>query len=185
MSEFRLHDIETAPEESRDKLRGAEQAMGFLPNLFAKMAEAPQVLEAYQTLSGLFQKTSLSAVEQQVVLLTASVENECHFCVAAHSGGAKKAGIDDADLQALREQRPLQDKRLDALHAFALDVVRKRGWVGDDAVDRFLEAGFTRQQVLEVVLGVTMKTLSNYTNHIAGTPLNEELKPLAWDGKAA
>lgn len=185
MSEFKLHSIDSAPEAAQDKLRGAEQAMGFLPNLFAKMAEAPQVLEAYQTLSGLFQKTSLSPVEQQVVLLTVSVENECHFCVAAHSGGAKKAGIDEADLQALREQKPLQDERLNALHAFTLDVVRNRGWVGDDAVDRFLKAGFSEQQVLEVVLGVSMKTLSNYTNHIAGTPLNEELKPLAWNGKAA
>lgn len=185
MAEFKLHDVDSAPEAAKAQLQGIEKAMGFVPNLFAKLAEAPQALEAYNSLNALFQKTSLSPVEQQVVLLTVSVENQCHFCVAAHTAGAKKAGMDEAVLQALREQKPLPDARLNALHEFTLAVVRDRGWVGDAAVDRFLETGYTQQQVLEVVLGVAMKTLSNYANHIAGTPLNEQLEPLKWTGKAA
>ena len=185
MTEFSLHDVESAPEAAKPQLEGAEKAMGFVPNLFAKMAEAPAALEAYMTLSGLFDKTSLSPVEREVVLLTVSVEHDCRFCVAAHSGRAKKAGMDDAVLQALRSGDALPDDRLQALHAFTLDVVRNRGWVDDAAVKRFLEAGYDQQQVLEVVLGVSMKVLSNYTNHITGTPLNEQLAPLKWEGKAA
>lgn len=185
MSEFKLHDVGSAPEAAKPLLEGAEKNMGFVPNLFAKMAEAPAALEAYITLSGMFDKTSFSPVEREVVLLTASVENQCEFCVAAHSGRAKKAGMDEAVLEALRDARALPDERLQALHAFTLDVVRNRGFVGDTAVHDFLDAGFTREQVLEVVLGVAMKTLSNYTNHIAETPLNEQLSPLKWKGRAA
>lgn len=185
MTDFPLHDTNSAPEAAQPRLEGARKAMGFIPNIFAKMAEAPAVLEGYMALSDIFDRTSLSPVEREVVLLTTSVEHECHFCVAAHSGRAKKAGMDEAVLQALRDGKPLPDARLQALHAFTLAVVRERGRVDEGAVEDLLEAGFERQQVLEVVLGVSMKVLSNYTNHIAGTPLNGELAALEWGGKAA
>lgn len=184
MAEFTLHDTATAPAEARERLEKAQQAMGFVPNLFANMAEAPASLEAYQTLDGIFAKTSLSPVEREVVLLATSVENRCHFCVAAHSGRAKQAGMDDAVLKALRAGDALPDARLDALATFTRTVVRDRGWAGDTAVQAFIDAGFTQGQVLEVILGVSLKTLSNYTNHIAGTPLNAELSSLAWDDAA-
>ncbi len=184
MAEFTLHDTTTAPAEARERLEKAQKAMGFIPNLFANMAEAPASLEAYQTLDGIFAKTSLSPVEREVVLLATSVENRCHFCVAAHSGRAKQAGMDEAVLDALRAGGKLPDARLDALATFTRAVVRERGWAGDAAVQDFIDAGFTHGQVLEVVLGVSLKTLSNYTNHIAGTPLNTELSSLAWDDAA-
>ena len=184
MVDFTLHDTDSAPAEARERLAGAEQAMGFVPNLFAHMAEAPASLEAYQTLDGLFAKTSLSAVEREVVLLSVSVENRCHFCVAAHSGRAKQAGMDDNVLAALRAGAQLPDGRLAALAGFTRSVVRERGWAGNEAVAAFLEAGFTRAQVLEVVLGVSLKTLSNYANHLTGTPLNRELESLAWHDAA-
>lgn len=184
MAEFTLHDTTTAPAEARERLEKAQKAMGFIPNLFANMAEAPASLEAYQTLDGIFAKTSLSPVEREVVLLATSVENRCHFCVAAHSGRAKQAGMDEAVLEALRAGGKLSDARLDALATFTRTVVRERGWAGDAAVQAFVDAGFTQGQVLEVVLGVSLKTLSNYTNHIARTPLNTELSSLAWDDAA-
>ena len=181
MVDFTLHDVESAPEGARERLEAARGKMGFVPNLFAKMAEAPASLEAYQTLDGIFGNTSLSPVEREVVLLATSVYNRCHFCVAAHSGRAQKAGMDQGDLDALRRGEQLPTPRLDALARFTRAVVHERGWVGDAEVQRFLDAGFDRQQVLEVIVGVTIKTLSNYTNHVAGTPLNEQLQPLAWE----
>lgn len=184
MAEFTLHDTTTAPAEARERLEKAQQAMGFIPNLFAHMAEAPATLEAYQTLDGILAKTSLSPVEREVVLLATSVHNRCHFCVAAHSGRAKQAGMDDGVLEALRAGGTLPDERLDALATFTRAVVHERGWVGDAALQAFIDSGFTREQALEVVLGVALKTLSNYTNHITGTPLNAELSPLAWNDAA-
>jgi uncharacterized peroxidase-related enzyme len=184
MAEFTLHDTTTAPVEARERLDKAQQAMGFVPNLFANMAEAPTTLEAYQTLDGIFGRTSLSPVEREVVLLATSVENRCHFCVAAHSGRAKQAGMDGAVLDALRAGDALPHARLDTLAEFTRAVVRERGWAGDAPLQAFIDGGFTQGQALEVVLGVALKTLSNYTNHIAGTPLNAELSPLAWNDAA-
>lgn len=173
-------DKNDAPEEARGPMQTAEDAFGFVPNLIGVMAHAPPVAEGYLALGGLLEKTSFSGVEQQLLLLAISVENGCDYCVAAHTGGAMQAGADDEVIQALRAGDPLPDDRLAALTTFTRAVVRERGWVDDEQVEAFLHAGFGEEQILEVILAVSMKTLSNYVNHVAETPLDEALEPLAW-----
>ncbi len=181
MTRFTTHTIESAPAAARPTLESAQKALGFVPNLYANLAEAPAALEAYTTLSALFGKTSFNATERQIVLLATSVENGCEFCVAAHSLIAKAMDkVDPAIVAALREHRPIADDRLEALATFTRLVVRERGWVSGDITNRFLAAGYRRQQALEVVLGVTMKTLSNYANHLTETQVNPELGSEAW-----
>ncbi|MDX1442415.1 MAG: carboxymuconolactone decarboxylase family protein [Gammaproteobacteria bacterium] len=174
-------DINDAPSESRETMTDIQNGMGFLPNLFGVMAHSPSTVKAYAKLDALFDHSSLDAIERQVVLMTASRLNDCGYCMAAHTGGAKSAGMDKDKIEALRKGERIEgDDKLEALRRFTADVVEKRGWVEDDAVKAFLDAGYEEAQVLDVILGVTMKTLSNYTNHIAGTPLDEELQPMEW-----
>lgn len=85
---------------------------------------------------------------------------------------------DSAD--ALRNETPLPNDRLEALRTFTLNVVRNRGNVSDDAVQAFLDAGFNQRQILEVILGVSMKVMSNYTNHLANTPVDSVFAKYAW-----
>lgn len=173
MSTFNVHNQESAPENSRPLLAGAQQAFGFVPNLIGTFAESPATLEAYLALGQIFDKSSFSATERQTVILAASRYNECHYCVAAHSVVAGMQKVPADVIEALRNDTPIADARLEALRQFTTAVVDQRGWVSEDEVDAFIAAGFTRAQVLEVVLGVTFKTLSNYTNHIADTPLDD------------
>ncbi|MDX1711274.1 MAG: carboxymuconolactone decarboxylase family protein [Rhodovibrionaceae bacterium] len=181
MVDFTFHTKDSAPEESKPLLEKAESGFGFVPNILAGMAEAPALLEGYMTLSGIFDKTSFTPAERQLILLTVSYENECHFCVAAHTGGAKRAEMDDKHIEALRNGQPLDDPKLEALRGFTKKVVTGRGWIEDSDVQKLLDAGYDKQNVLEVIVGVGLKTMSNYTNHIIGTPLNEQLEPLKWD----
>ncbi|AOE50906.1 carboxymuconolactone decarboxylase family protein [Kangiella sediminilitoris] len=181
MSLFTSHTTETAPEESKSILESAEKQLGFLPNLYANLAEAPQALKAYMQLDKLMENSSFSKEEQQVILLSASVENNCEFCVAAHSVIAKQmVGVDEGIVNAIREQKDSDKDKINALIEFTQEVVRQRGWVDESKVKKFLDAGYTQQQVLEVVLGVAMKTISNYTNHITGTEVNKEFEAEAW-----
>ena len=181
MSKFTTHTIESAPEGSKAILSGANEKLGFVPNLYANMAESPAVLEAYTTLSEIYGKSSLSPTEQQVVSLAASVVNGCEFCVAAHSIIAKNMMNVDADIvKSLRDRDAIADAKLEALATFTRAVVNQRGWVAGETTDAFLAAGFTKAQALEVVLGVTQKTLSNYTNHLAETELNEQFASETW-----
>ena len=185
MQTFTQHTPASAPEKSRPMLDGAIAKLGFLPNLYAHLAEAPAALEAYFGLSAQFDKTSLSPAERQVVLLAASVENGCEFCVAAHTMLAQvMANVPTAIVDALRAAETVPDSRLDALAGFTRSMVRDRGWVSDEASRAFYSAGFNQQQAIEVVLGVTMKTLSNYANHLTGTQTNPELAAHAWSKPA-
>ncbi len=175
-----LVDAETAPEASVDTIKAVNAAYGFLPNLIGTLGNAPAAVKAYASVSGAFESSSLSPVEQQVVLLTTSVENRCHYCVAAHTAVAKMVGAPDEVAGALRAGESLNDPRLEALRSLTLSIVRNRGWVGEAEIEAFLSAGFTKAQVLDVVTGVTQKTLSNYVNDLAETPLDENFAPFAW-----
>lgn len=180
MTEFTLHTAETAPEEARPRLESAEKKMGFVPNLFAEMAEAPALLEAYQTLDEIYSRTSLTPAQRQVALLAISSVNECSFCMAAHTGGARSAEVAEGDIEKLRDLKNPDDPKLNAVSRFVKHMVEKRGWADDAEIKAFLDAGFEKRQLLELIIALGLKTISNYTNHIAETPLNEEMKPLAW-----
>jgi uncharacterized peroxidase-related enzyme len=165
--------METAPEASRQLLEGAKRKNGFIPNLLGVLAEAPAALEAYTSVSDLLAKSSLTATERETVLIAASIRNGCDYCVAAHSTIARMQKVPEEVIEALREERPISDPRLEALRRFTETLVEKRGWASEQEVRTFLETGFRRSQVLEVVLGVTLKTLSNYTNNLVDTPLDK------------
>ncbi|MEO1659170.1 MAG: carboxymuconolactone decarboxylase family protein [Pseudomonadota bacterium] len=181
MAEFKIHTIEDAPEGSKSLLESSQKAFGIVPNLHALLAESPQVLEAYKTLSGLFSNTALTAEERNVVWLAVNVEHKCHYCVPAHTAIAKSQGVSDDIIEALRSATPLPDPKLEALRAFTLAVVRNRGVVADADVEAFFAAGYDQRAVLEVILGVTHKVLSNYVNHFADTPVDPAFAQFAWE----
>jgi len=173
--------IDQAPEDARPLLEKAKDKYGFVPNLLGVMAHAPATLEAYMTLSGLFDKTSLSPTERQVVLLAISAENQCTYCVSAHTVIARMQNVDADAVEAIRNDEPISDDKLEALRRFAVEVVTTRGWPSDEAKQAFHDAGYTDAHALEVILGVGMKTLSNYTNHAADTPLDDAFADAAWE----
>lgn len=180
MTEFTLHTIETAPEASRPLLEAVKKKWGAVPNLQAILAEAPAALEGYSALWSVFDTTSFTPAERQVVYLTANFENVCRYCMAGHSVLGKMAGLAPEAITALRDGAPLADARLEALRRFTTSVVRNRGFVSEADLEAFYAAGYGRSQVLEVVLGVAVKTISNYANHIAETPLDPFMKDTVW-----
>lgn len=151
-----------------------------VPNLHAVMAEAPGLLEGYQRLHQLFLDSSFDDEETTVVWQTINVEHECHYCVPAHTGIAKSMKVDDTITDALRNETPLPTKKLEALRNFTLSVIRGRGNVDDDAVQAFLDVGFSKRQILEVVLAAAQKVMSNYTNHLANTPIDKPFQKFEW-----
>jgi AhpD family alkylhydroperoxidase len=180
MTTFQSYTIDTAPAASKSTLEETKRAFGFVPNLQAHMAESPELLAGYTALWDLFAKSSLTPHEQQVVYLTSNFENGCHYCMAGHSTLAKMIGMDPAVIAALRAGTPLPDAKLEALHRFTTIVVRERGFAPDAEVEAFLAAGYTRRNVLEVILGVATKVMSNYTNHIVHTPYDAFMKGNEW-----
>lgn len=186
--DFRIHTLASAPEASKATLAHAQETFGFIPNLEGIFAEAPALLKGSMLLWDLFTTTSFSPIEQQVVYLAVNYENACPYCMAAHSGLARKVGLPAAEVEALHQGLPLAEPKLQALRQFTQRMVQSRGWVEDAGVEALLAAGYSKQQVLEVILGIAIKVMHNYTNHIAKTPLDKQFQPYAWskpDAKAS
>ena len=182
MDNFKIHTIESAPEKSKDQLESSQKAFGMIPNLHAVMAESPAVLEAYKTLHRLFsEETAFNAEELTVIWQTINVENECHYCVPAHTGIAHAMKVNTAITNGLRNETPLEDSKLEVLRLTTLKIVRNRGVLSDNELTEFYNAGYTKQHVLEVFLGYSQKILSNYTNHVADTPIDKVFEKFAWE----
>lgn len=176
MAEFTLYTQENAPAEAKPLLADSVDAFGMLPNLHAVMAEAPTLLKGYQVLHELFQNTSFNAQELTVVWQSINVEHECHYCVPAHSGIAAAMKVDENIVDALVNKTPLADPKLETLRETTLEMTRERGVLSQSQQDKFFAAGYTKQQLLEIVLGLAQKVMSNYTNHLADTPVDDAFK---------
>ena len=170
MTTFTVHTPDTAPDAARATLAAVEKSWGFLPKLHAVLAESPAALDAYATLFDIAARSGLTPAELQVAYLTFSVFHGCEYCTMGHTWLARNAGLDEASVQALRGGRALPDARLEALRVFADALVRRRGDVGDAAVDAFIAAGYRRSDALDLLVVLAAKTISNYANHIAHTP---------------
>ena len=175
-----LFTPENAPENSKPLLQNSIKNFGMVPNLHAVLAASPPVLEAYQQLHQLFQQTSFNAEELTVVWQTINVEHECHYCVPAHSAIANMMNVDVKITDALRNRQALDDEKLQALHLTTLALVRNRGRLSKQDKNDFFQAGYQEKHLLEIILGISQKVLSNYTNHLAQTPIDEPFKSFEW-----
>ena len=180
MATFKTHSIESAPDHAKPLLQAAQKAYGFVPNLLGNMASSPALLEGYMTLAGIFNKTNLTETERQIILMTNNRLNGCQYCMAAHTTIAKSKGVSTDVLEALRHDTPITDAKLEALRQFSIVVNKKRGQPSATQVSAFLAAGYTVQTVLDVILGTSLKVMSNYTNHITQTKLDAPFQANAW-----
>ncbi len=180
MTTFPVHSSETAPEGSKPILAAAQKKFGFVPNLFRVMAEAPAAGEAYMAVMDIFESSSLSDAEKQTILLSVSFVNECDYCMAAHTKVASMKGVPAEIIEALRSGATLPDTKLDALAVLTRSIVETRGWPIEAAKEAFFAAGYGASEYLEVIVGVTVKTLSNYVNHAADTPLDNAFEEHKW-----
>jgi uncharacterized peroxidase-related enzyme len=171
MTQFPLHTQSTAPAPSKAILAQMGHAGAEAPNLVRALADAPAALTAFQQLKATFASSSLSPIEQEVVYLSVAKANQCHYCTA-QTGAFDGSPEAQTAADAIRGDRPLRDPRLQALRRFASAMTSQRGWVSDTHIEDFLAAGYSRAQVLEVISGIALVTLSSYVNHVAATPLD-------------
>lgn len=177
---FPLYDETTAPAAARAKLAEIKRVDGVIANLEKVMAGAPALLSAYFDLHQLYETTSLSPIEQQVVFQTANFEHECTYCMPWHTLLSRRAGMSQGDIDALRAGAAMPDERLEALRRFTRSMLHTRGRVAQADLEAFFGAGYTPQQAMEVVLGLAIKTMSNYTNALSAPPLDGLIKGDVW-----
>ena len=181
-----LLTIETAVGKARSLLEGARKKLGFVPNMYGAMANEPALYEAYATTYDAFRaEAGFTPIEQEVIFLAISRANGCDYCMAAHSFVADKMSMVPAAItDAIRDGRLIPDPKLAALAAFTATMVTTRGRPTDRDVDAFKGAGYTEKNILGVILAISVKTLSNYTNHVFHTPVDEVFAGRTWSAAA-
>ena len=173
---------ETARSDAREVLDKALAQVGFIPNMYANMAHSPGLLHTYlEGYAACLHVSGFTPTEQEVVFLVISRENGCEYCVSAHSFLADKAsGVPAEVTDAIRDGQPIADQRLQALAEFTRVLVSSRGLPSAAQTDAFLTAGYSERQILEIVLAIAVKTLSNYSNHLFHTRLDDIFASRRW-----
>jgi uncharacterized peroxidase-related enzyme len=166
--------VATAPTGSKPVLERIKITNGFIPNLMAIFANNPTVLKGYVALDSAFEEGSFRARERQLILLAASVENNCNYCIAAHSTVLKDVlRTADEIVSAVRNNTTVPDAKLNALVTLVKELVHERGYAKDETIENFIAAGYRKEQVMELLLGIALKTISNYLDHISPAPLDD------------
>ncbi len=181
MVDFTFHTREASTGERKEVLDTAHKNYGFVPNLIAGLAEAPTAVKAYLALGAEVGASSFTPTERHVAWFAVNYYNNCHYCMPAHTAIAKGEKVPDEVIEAARQGGGYADPKLQALHDLTTKLVDQRGVVDDAALEAFFDAGYTKQHVLEVVVVIAHKTISNYANHLMDTPVDDAFASFAWE----
>ncbi|MGX6589460.1 carboxymuconolactone decarboxylase family protein [Pseudomonas aeruginosa] len=163
--------IDTADAATAATLKAVKAKLGMVPNLIATLAHAPAALNGYLGLSETLGTGRLSASQREIVALAVGQANRCQYCLSAHTLIAKGAGLSAEAIAAARTGQAANALD-DAIAGFARALVEQRGVVSADAMANYRRAGLDDGLILEVIANVALNTLTNYTNHIAGTTVD-------------
>ena len=177
---FPDHTPESAPLAARPAMAATAKKFGRVPAAVARLATSPELLNGFLKLNALFESTTLTALDREVLVMTVAARNGCHLCVAMHTASLQGLSAAPELVSALREESPLPDSRLEALRQFVLTVMDTTGDVPDDALAAFTAAGYTDRNALEVVLGIGTYTLSTFANRLTKAPLDDAFAAHAW-----
>lgn len=180
MQTFPIHTLESAPEHSRQPLEMLQAAFGTIPNIAGVMSTSPVLIGSLVALFQHVHGGSFSEDQIQVLLLTNAVSNACPWAVAFHSTLALKEGVAAADVQAIRNRQTPTGQKNAALATLARTLIEKRGRLDDLEVSRFLQAGFEKAHLLEVIAVVAASTITNYTGNVTQPPLEAAFESYAW-----
>ena len=182
MPNYPVHTIASAPEKSKPALEQLQKAFGVLPNLPAVIANSPKLINSLVGLFGQVHSPGLSEAENQIILLTDAVTNSSTYAVAFHTALALQHGVSSEETTAIRDRRLPTNKRFAALSKLAKTLIEKRGHLSEQELDSFIAAGFTKEQVLEVIAIVAASTITNYSGTIANPPVEDAFRQHTWQG---
>jgi uncharacterized peroxidase-related enzyme len=138
--------------------------VGFVPNLYAYFAKNETALGDYLTLQN--RKSTLRGKEREIINLVTSQVNGCRYCQSAHTVLGKMNGFTDEQVLEIRKGSAAFDAKLDALVKFTKAVVENRGHVAEDAKEAFFAAGYNEANLIDVVIIIADKTISNYIHNL-------------------
>jgi uncharacterized peroxidase-related enzyme len=182
-----LVELATADEVQKNLLDTAKKENKMIPNMYKAMANSPALLDTYMHGYRKFKADGIfSPAEQEVVFLTISAENQCTYCMGAHSLLADTVAKVPVEVtEAIRSNKEIPQEKFRVLSEFTSVMVNQRGMPSEDDVQKFFKAGYTEKHILSIILAISVKTISNYVNHVFETELDSVFKAREWKGYKA
>jgi len=165
VSLFPTHTPESAPEAARPALIATAAEFGTVPTAAARLASSPELLNGFLSATDAFEHSSLDRTAQEVVILIVAARNGCRVCVGIHSARLRQLGHSEL-VTPLRDQSALADPALEAVRIFTLRLLESTGDVPDEQVQEFLDAGYSKQNALEIIFGIGTYTMSTFANRL-------------------
>jgi AhpD family alkylhydroperoxidase len=168
-----VHDVENAPEASREALAHQAARVGKVINIFGMMANSPALMNVYDLVeSHLAEHSTLDDATRQAIHLTVAAVNDCDYCQAAYTGAAKRAGFTVDETIAIRQGALPDRPKLQALITLTRQIADNRGYVDESVWSDVLESGWSEEEILDGYIEVVRTILTNYFNHMVGTELD-------------
>ncbi len=175
MSFFKIPTRNDVTPDNQGIFDNLTKMLGFVPNLYATFAHSATALGTYLNLQNA--KSSLTSKQREVINLVVSQVNTCEYCLSAHTAVGKMVGFTDEQILEIRTGRATFDPKLDALAQFARDVTEHRGHVATAATEAFLAAGWTEGNVVDVVMVIGDKIISNYLHGVTKIEIDFPVAP--------
>lgn len=175
MTPFTVPSRESVTPANQVLFDNLQKSIGKVPNLYATMAYSTNALGTYLTLQSA--KTSLRAKEKEVVNLVVSQVNECEYCLAAHTAIAQLNGFTGEQILAIRTGSPAFDPKLQALAALTKSFVENHGKPAAGLVDNFFAAGYTKENLVDTIVLIGDKIITNYLHGVANVPVDFPAAP--------
>lgn len=170
MSKINVPQRNEVNEQNQQIFDQLEKNLGMVPNLYATLAHSDNALASYLALQN--SKTSLTGKEREIVNLVVSEVNDCEYCLAAHTMIAGSVGFNKNEILEIRSGTAKFDRKLDALAKFTKAVASERGKINPLAVDAFLSAGYTKENLVDVIVNIGDKTVTNYLHSVTQVPVD-------------
>jgi len=179
--DFTLYGIQNSPSKSAVLLQNIEENLGFIPNIHALIAESPEALEAFHNLNQHFSQSHFDETEKELIQIAVSIENGCGYCIAGHSAFAEMQDVPASIIHALRTNQSIEDPKLETLNQFTRQLVRAKGKLPSYEVANFLKAGYSKAHIMELIIGIGLKTFTNIISSLSQLPLDAEFSEHSWE----
>ena len=172
---FNVPTREEVSENNQAIFDQLEKGVGFVPNLYATYAYNETALGDYLTFSN--RKSTLSAKEKEVINLVVSQVNECVYCLSAHTAIGKMNGFSDEEILEIRQGEASFDQKLDALAKFTRNITINRSKPSQEALEGLFEAGYDKANLIDILMVIGDKTISNFINGATQIPVDFPVAP--------
>lgn len=178
MTRLNLIDPAATTPDRQALLTQVNQAFGTVPNMFKAVAHSPASLKSMWGAFGALAKGSLAPKLTEQIAVAVADRNACEYCLAAHTALGRQAGATDAQLKAAQQGESADPATAAALR-FALKLVNDRGQLQDADVQAVRSAGFSDEQIVEILAHVALNLFTNYVNVAFDVPVDFPAVPLA------